>query len=62
MLNLPFTLAVLVQLYRMASSPNALPGPMVPINLPPFKTSSCPSVMKQNSHLGLVKQQNFEII
>lgn len=39
----PLMEAVRVQLYRMASSPNALPGPILPNTFPSFMTSNSPS-------------------
>ena len=39
----PFTLAVLVQLYRIANSPNTLAGPMVHNFCSSFVTSTFPS-------------------
>lgn len=41
--NLPFTLAVLGHLYKMASSPNTLPGPICPSTAPSFITLTLPS-------------------
>ena len=38
--------AVLVQLYNMANSPNAFPGLILALNLPPFITSTSPPISK----------------
>lgn len=45
----PFTEAVLVQLYRIASSPNAFPAVIFPKTLLFFRTSNSPSVDKYNT-------------
>jgi len=41
---IPLIEAVLLQPYRIASSPNAEPGSICPTGLPFFNTSSVPSV------------------
>lgn len=46
MLDLPLTLAVRVQLYKVASSPNTFPGPIRHNFCPSFVTSTLPSVNK----------------
>lgn len=43
-LPLPFTEAVLVQLYKMASSPNVVHMGMHDINFSPWNTSTRPSI------------------
>lgn len=47
----PFTVAVLLQLYSMASSPNAVPGRMSPSNFPFWITSSKPTAVWKTQHI-----------
>jgi len=53
--TLPFTLAVLGHLYKMASSPKTLPGPIWPSIAPSFNTFTLPSFRKVKINF-LVKQ------
>ena len=50
--NVPLTLAVLVQLYRIANSPNTFPGPIVESFVPSFVTSTFPSKQQNHKMLG----------
>ena len=43
----PLTVAVLLQLYRMANSPNAVPGRISPSSFPLWVTSSKPPAVKK---------------
>lgn len=51
---LPVTEAVRVQLYRMASSPNTFPGPMVQSFFPCLVTSTIPSARGQTKRENMV--------
>ena len=45
--------AVRVQLYKIASSPKSLPGPMVPRNSPRIVTCTSPSAINSHTHMKI---------
>lgn len=58
----PVTVAVRVQLYRMASSPNTFAGPMLHTFLPCFETSTIPSERRHERRQQAVRRHVRKMI